>query len=78
MKRIQRAGFVAKELGTGSSLKLTSGAVEGNSSRYNGRIACLRIYNTALTDEEVKVVSQDLECPHEPGKIGGDCCGDSV
>ena len=36
---------------------------------FNGRIACLKIYNTAFTDEEVAAVSENWGCPDEPGKM---------
>lgn len=68
-KRVQRAGFVAQELGTESGLTLTIGAIAEDNRFYNGRVACLKIYNTALTDEEVKALSENWACPHEPGKI---------
>jgi hypothetical protein len=43
--------------------------MEGSESYpYNGRVACLRIYNTAFTDEEVAAFSESWDCPHEPGK----------
>lgn len=29
----------------------------------------MRIYNTALTDDEAKAATKNWECPHEPGKV---------
>jgi hypothetical protein len=50
---------------------LTIGALlSGDKRVYNGRVACLKIYNTAFTDDEVQAFSENWECPHEPGKIG--------
>ena len=34
---------------------------------YNGRVACLRIFSLALTEEEVKEEMEDWSCPLEPG-----------
>ena len=73
-KRVQEtSGFSAKELRTSNYLALTIGAIANvnmnDQNAFNGRIACVRIYNTAFTDNDVKRFSEDWECPHEPGKI---------
>ena len=59
-----------RELGTQSSGSLTVGAYYGRVSRtYDGRIACLKIYNTAFTDDEAIAATKNWECPHGPGKM---------
>jgi hypothetical protein len=69
-KRKNRVGVGnGQELGTQSNQDLTLGVVRNGDLRaYNGRVACLRIYNTAFTDKEVKTFSENWECPNEPGK----------
>ena len=59
-----------RELGTQNAGKLTIGAVYGDSSMlYNGRVACVKIYNTGFTDDEAMAATKNWECPHEPGKM---------
>ena len=61
-----------RELGTQSSGSLTVGAYYGDYGdvlwAYDGRIACLKIYNTAFTDDEAIAATKNWECPHGPGK----------
>ncbi|CAB3982033.1 Hypothetical predicted protein, partial [Paramuricea clavata] len=69
--RKNRASFSpARELGTQSNRALTIGALLNSDQHvYNGRVACLKIYNTAFTDDEVQAFSKNWECPHEPAPI---------
>ncbi|XP_028404816.1 uncharacterized protein LOC114527381 [Dendronephthya gigantea] len=72
---LRTTGFSLQQLGTSSSFQLTSGVTYKNhhyqrdTRVYNGRIACLKIYNTAFTDDEVKTFSENWECPHEPAPL---------
>ncbi|XP_028407311.1 uncharacterized protein LOC114529940 [Dendronephthya gigantea] len=73
-QRLQsKSGSSAQELRTSNNLQLTLGSITNanmeDHNAFNGRIACVRIYNTAFTDEDVKKFSENWECPHEPAPL---------
>ena len=47
---------------------LQIGAVSGDYRYFNGRVACVRVFNLALTEDEVEREMEDWKCPEKPGK----------
>ena len=47
---------------------LQIGAVSRDYRYFNGRVACVRVFNLALTEDEVEREMEDWKCPEKPGK----------